>query len=290
MRMSRIDTTRCIVGEGALWDPLDQALYFIDVIGKRVHRHDPASGETRSWATPDIVGALALRERGGAVVAVRDGLHALDFETGAVEPIARHGADPARVIFNDGKVDRRGRFVVGLSDLDFDAAAPQGGLYSLGAGHRLSRLAGDISLSNGPCWSPDDKTLYFSDTHRKTTYTFDYDIETGAVAGRRALIDTTSLGGEPDGATVDADGLIWMGVYRGGKIAAFRPDGRLERVVDMPVRMAVSLSFGGPKLDQLYVTTIDPTFFREPADAAAGHVYVIEDLGVRGLPEPRFAG
>lgn len=94
----------------------------------------------------------------------------------------------------------------------------------------------------------------------------------------------------PDGTTVDRDGLIWMAIYRVGTIAACRLDGRLERMIDMPVQLAVSVMFGGPDLDRLHVTTIDPQFFGMPADDAAGYVYVIEGLGARGLAEPKYAG
>ena len=121
-------------------------------------------------------------------------------------------------------------------------------------------------------------------------YAYDYDIVTGEVGNKRPFVETRELGGMPDGATVDRDGLVWAAIFRGGKIAAFRPDGRLERVVKMPVQLTSSVMFGGPDLDQLYVTTIEKGHFGEPSEEGAGDVYVIEGLGARGSPEPRYAG
>jgi sugar lactone lactonase YvrE len=193
-------------------------------------------------------------------------------------------------MFNDGKTDRQGRFLIGSACADMENPQPIGGIYRLGTGHQLEKLAGDICFSNGPCFSPDGSTFYFSDSVKHACYAYDYDTATGALGNRRLFADIGALGGMPDGTTVDRDGLVWMTIFRGGKVVAFRPDGKIERIIPMPVSMAVSVMFGGPDLDQLYVTTIDPSFFKEPAEDGAGYLYVIEGLGTRGLPEQRYAG
>jgi len=290
MKIRRVDTKRCRVGEGPVWDVAEQALYFLDIAGRQVHRFDPNTGETRSWETPTSVGSMALRQRGGAVVALTDGFYGLDLSDGELSLLAARDGTPGRTVVNDGKVDRRGRFVVGLCATGFEDPQPIGGVASLGADHALRMLDTGVTFSNGPCWSPDDSTFYFSDSHVAAIFAYDYDIESGELSGKRLFADTSALGGQPDGTTVDRDGLVWSAIFRGGKIVAFRPDGKVERVVDMPVQMAVSVSFGGPDLDQLYVTTIDPAFFGEPPEDGAGEVYVIEGLGARGVAEPRYAG
>ena len=137
--------------------------------------------------------------------------------------------------------------------------------------------------------------MYFSDSWLNTVYAYDYDISAGMVENRRVFANTGDLGGLPDGATVDADGLLWVAVFRSGRIAAFRPDGKLERLVEMPVKLVSSVAFGGPALDQLFVTTIadDVTAQARCADAhesRAGSLFVIEGLGIYGLREPVFAG
>jgi L-arabinonolactonase len=290
VRIQRTNAPRCGVGEGPVWDVREQALYCVDILGKVVHRYDPASGESRTWNVGKVIGSMALRERGGAVVALQDGLYTLDFESGAVEPHARPANPNPRAQFNDGKVDRRGRFLVGSGDSKLRDTQPIGSLYRLDADASLTELDTKIAISNGPCWSADNKTFYFSDSLIYAIYAYDYDIETGAVANRRLFADTRALGGIPDGATVDRDGLMWMAICEGAKVVAFNPNGKVERVIDMPVRLTASVMFGGPDLDLLYVTTIDPTLLGRPAEDGGGDTWVIEGLGARGIPEPRYAG
>jgi len=289
MHIERVDTVRCKGGENPLWDVREQALYFVDNSGMKVHRYDPASGSTRSWDMPDVITTMVLREQGGAVVTLRSGIHLLDFGTGALEAVSPL-PDPPPYVYNDGKVDRRGRFVIGVSTAQFADPLNDGGLHRLDPDLTLHVIDGDIHYSNGPCFSLDDRTLYFSDSWRKTVYAYDYDIATGGIANRRPFIGTEDLGGLPDGATIDSEGRYWVAIYGGGKIAAFSPAGMLERVIEMPVKLVSSVMFGGPDLDRLYVTTIEHGSLGEPVEEGAGDLYVIEGLGVIGVAEPRFAG
>jgi sugar lactone lactonase YvrE len=289
MKIERVPTVHCLVGEGPLWDVEEQALYFIDIVGKAVHRFDPDSAETRSWNTGAIIGSMALRKKGGAIVALKDGISTLDLESGEVLPFAAANHIHPRAQMNDGKVDRRGRFVVGSGDSVINDTHPYGTLYSLGADGRLTELDREINISNGPCWSPDDRTFYFSDSLPYHIYAYDYDVATGAVANKRLFADTRELGGIPDGATVDTDGMMWMAICEGAKVVAFRPDGKIERIIDMPVKCPASVMFGGPDLDELYVTSIDLALLGRENDGG-GDTFVITGLGARGIEEPRYAG
>jgi L-arabinonolactonase len=288
VRITQIETQRCIIGEGPVWDVTEQALYFIDILGKKVLRFDPASGETRDWALPDVIGSMALRVGGGAVVALTNGVHSLDFESGACTMLATSSDLNEMVQLADGKVDRRGRFIVGSSDRAMKDA--RGKLYALGADATLREIDDDIYLANGPCWSPDDRILYHSDSIRNTIFAYDYDVETGTAANRRVFASTEDLGGIPDGATIDSDGCMWMAICEGQKVVQFRPDGTLERVIDMPVKCPASVMFGGAALDQLYVTSLSPAFLGREEAPLDGCTFVIEGLGVKGLPEPRYVG
>jgi len=296
LRITKLDAPRCDGGENPMWDTEKQVLHYIDNAGRKVHSYDPARGTAHTLAMPEVITTLVLRKRGGAVVTLRSGIHFLDLETGALD-LVHPLPNPPPHVYNDGKVDARGRFVIGASTANFAAPQPDGGLFRLDPDLSLTRLDTDIHFSNSPCWSPDGKTFYFSDSWLNTTYAYDYDVETGSVSGRRVFVNTAALGGLPDGATTDVDGLYWVAVFRAGKIAAYRPDGKLERVIDMPVKLVSSVAFGGPKLDRLYVTTIAHDVVSEAqrgqtgaGDDLAGSLFVIEDLGTRGRPEPAFAG
>jgi L-arabinonolactonase len=288
VKISQVETQRCTIGEGPVWDVAEQALYFIDILGKKVLRFDPTNGQTQTWDVPDVIGSMALRESGGAVVALASGVHTLDFESGACAMLATSADLNEMVQLADGKVDRRGRFIVGSSDRAMTQA--RGKLYVLEGQSILREIDSGIIIANGPCWSPNDEILYHSDSIRNTIFAYDYDIATGTAANRREFASTADLGGIPDGATIDSDGCMWMAICEGQKVVQFRPDGTLERVIDMPVKCPASVMFGGAALDQLYVTSLSPAFLGREAAPLDGCTFVIEGLGVTGLPEPRYAG
>lgn len=290
MKIERVATQRCGLGEGAVWDAEEQALYFLDIFGKKLFRHDPSAGTTRSWDAQGHVGAMGLRQGGGALLAMEDSIFTLDFASGATEKIAGPAWARPDVTINDGAADARGRFVFGGCSAGIDNPRPIGGLFSVDADHNITRLDSGTHFSNSHCFSPDGKTLYCADSFLYTAFAYDYDLETGQASNKRVFVNTEELGGMPDGSAVDADGLVWMSIFEGAKVAAFRPDGGLERVVDMPVRLISSVTFGGPQLDRLYVTTIDPTQFGRPEEEGSGYVYVVDGLGTRGTPEPRYSG
>jgi L-arabinonolactonase len=289
MQITRLAAPECKGGENPMWDAARGELHYIDNAGWKVHSYNPATEVSRTLEMPCTITTLVLRQGGGAVVTLRSGIHFLDLDTGALEMIAPLD-DPPLYIYNDGKVDSRGRFLIGGSTAKFDAPAPDGGLFRLDPDRSLARLDANIHFSNSPCWSPDERTFYFSDSWLDTTYAYDYDIETGSVSNRRPYVNTRELGGLPDGATVDRDGLYWVAVYQGGKIGAYRPDGSLERAVDMPVKLVSSVAFGGPDLDRLFVTTIAHGSLGEASEEGAGALYVIDGLGVQGRLEHGFAG
>jgi L-arabinonolactonase len=225
---------------------------------------------------------LALTESGVVVVALADAFYSFDPATQALVLLAR-AALPQGAQFNDGKVDRSGRFVA--VSMERTMKVPLGGIYRLGAG-RVETLERGYVIGNGPCWSIDGKTFYCSDSIPRTIYAYDYGA--GALSNRRVFAETGALGGIPDGATVDASGQMWMAICGAGKIAAFAGDGTVARVIDMPTRWVSSVMFGGPGLDRLYVPSLDPTLVGLPPDEHAGYLYVIEDLDARGVVEPRL--
>ncbi len=277
------------LGEGPLWDVDEQRLYWIDSYGPTVHRCDAAGGDIEHWRVPEPIGSMALRQAGGAVVSLRSGFHFLDFDSGEVTRINETQPGELRARLNDGKVDRQGRFIAG--SMDFEERDGVGKLFRLDPDLSLHTIDTDIIVSNGPCWSPDDRTFYFADTFRKVIYAYDYDIDTGNVRSRRIFTTFDNLRGYPDGATVDAEGCVWSCEVYSGRLIRFDPNGVVDRIVGLPVKSTTSLIFGGPDLDIAYVTSMArPMGDEYHREREAGCLFAVHGLGVRGLPEPRFAG
>ncbi len=291
IRIELLVDAKAALGEGPLWDVAEQRLYWIDCFGNKVHRCDAAGGARRSWTVPENIGSMALRQSGGAVCSLRSGFHTLDFESGAVAKIVDPDPGKPRIRMNDGKVDRQGRFVAGY--MDDEESDPLCKLFRLDADHSVHVLDSDIICSNGPCWSRDGATFFFADSFRRTIYAYDYETSTGDVSNKRAFANFAELGltGFPDGATVDEEDHIWSAEVFRGRLVRIAPDGTLDRVVGLPVESTTSISFGGPELDIAYVTSMArPIDGAMPREREAGDVFAIHGLGVRGLPETRYAG
>ncbi len=290
------------LGEGPIWDARENALYWVDGTGRRVGkpslwRLDPRTGQTRHWFVDHDVGAMALCRDGGAVLAIDDGFYRFDFERATLDRICAIDADQPRTRLNDGKVDRRGRFFAG--GMDDREELPICSLWRLDPDLSVTRLEQGIICSNGPCWSPDDRTFYFADTFQQLMWAYDYDLATGTLTNRREFVSTKDDPGFFDGSTVDVEGCVWNALVIGGDLVRYTPDGEIERRIGMPVKNITSVAFGGENLDEIYVTSMARV--RHPAahghftrqvrpQFGAGSLFRIRGLGIRGLPEPRFAG
>lgn len=284
---------KAALGEGPLWDPCEGVLWWLDIKGHDIHRFNPATGEDRTWKTPEDIGCVAVRERGGLVVALQSGLYFFDPESGRFDFIA----DPeegmprrAENRFNDGKPDRQGRFWPG-SMYEGPSPTPSGSLYRIEPDLSCRRMVSGITCSNGLAWSPDSKVMYYADSPAMRVWAWDFDPATGEIENRRSFIDTSSYKSAPDGATVDVDGVYWLTLPEADKVASFDPDGKVMRVIDMPAHHPTCAMFGGADLDILYITTA--TMFRSAADLAkkplTGGLFAM-DVGAQGLPEAHFKG
>lgn len=289
LRIEVFSEARDALGEGPLWDVDEQRLYWIDSYGPAVFSCDAAGGDRKRWAVPEPVGSLALREKGGAILALRGGFHALDFGTGDVSLIHETQPGELRPRLNDGKVDRQGRFLAG--SMDYQEQEGVGKLFRLDHDLSVHELDDGIICSNGPCFSLDGRTLYFADTGRRAIYAYDYDTTTGDVRSRRVFASFESQRGLPDGATVDEDGFVWSCEVYSGRLIRFDPNGVVDRIVGLPVQSTTSLTFGGADLDIAYVTSMARPFnYEYHKEREAGCVFAVHGLGIRGVPEPRFRG
>jgi L-arabinonolactonase len=281
--------TADVLGEVPVWCAEEAALYWIDAMKPAIHRFVPRSGELASWTPPQKLGSFAVQRKGGLLLASRVGLAFFDPATGAFEVIATPEADRPNNILNDGRCDRRGRFWVGSMDKMLERNT--GRLYRLDPDRACRIIDDDIWLFNGICWSPDDRVLYFADSHRRAIFACDFDLDDGAIRGRRLFASTEGKPGVPDGATVDEEGFMWSAQFDSGTLVRYAPNGEVARIVALPVSRVTSCVFGGERLDTLYVTTArfrlsEEKLRREPL---AGGLLAL-DVGVRGLPEPPFGG
>lgn len=290
MKIDVLVDVKTTLGEGPLWDVDEQRLYWIDSADGRVFRCTADGREVRSWDVPQKIGSMCLRKSGGAVVSLARGFHFLDFATGEITLIHAPEPDQPNNRLNDGKVDRQGRFLAGSMVMLEDG--PHGALYRLDPDLSVTRLESGIIVSNGPCWTADGTGFYFTDTWSGQISAYDYDVATGTPSNKRKFCGALENGGGFDGATVDAEGGVWSAHVYAGQIVRYLPDGSIDRIIDMPVRKVTSVMFGGPELDILYVTSMaKPPLPRFPDDGVLrGSLFAITGLGVRGLPEARFAG
>ena len=281
---------KATLGEGPLWDPRDKVLWWLDIKAPAIHCYDPATKEDRVWRAPEDVGCVAVRERGGLVVAMRNGLSFFDPASGRFDPILDPESDIPDNRFNDGKPDRQGRFWPG-SMYEGNSPRPSGSLYRLDANLSCRRMVTGITCSNGLAWSPDSKVMYYADSPAKRVWAWDFDPATGEIENRCTFIDTTSFNSAPDGATVDVEGTYWLTLPEADKVGRFDPTGKLMRVIDFPAHHPTCSMFGGAHLDVLYITTA--TLFRSPEALAkkplTGGLFAM-DVGVKGLPEAHFKG
>lgn len=286
-----------LLGECPVWDPATGTLYWTDIPGKALKSWHPQSGLHRAWPMPDEVGCFALRERGGAVLAMRSGFALFDFDTRALTPLPSPGYDPRTTRFNDGRCGPDGRFYAGT--MYEPRTGPESRLYRLDTDLTWAELPDTAAVvSNGLAFGRDGRTLYRADTAHHAVYQHDFDAATGSIGPRRAFVTVprpeqnggVNLG-RPDGATVDAEGFYWSAMYEGGRLVRYAPDGTIEREVPSPVRCPTMLCFGGDDLDVLFVTT---SRNGRPAEELAhepdaGRVFAAR-IGVRGVAEPKFRG
>jgi sugar lactone lactonase YvrE/DNA-binding IclR family transcriptional regulator len=278
-----------LLGEGPLWSARDGCLLWVDILAPAIHVSDPATGGDRVVATEEMVAALAPRAAGGFVAAARSGLRTFD---GAAlgRVLAAPIAEGAPLRLNDGKCDARGRFWVG--SLALDSTPDAGALHRLDPDGSARVTQAGLHVPNGLGFSPDGRLLYLADSARRRVDVFDFDLARGAIANRRPFVELAEGEGVPDGLTVDADGGVWIALWDGWRVVRHAPDGRLDRVLHLPVPRPTSCAFGGPDLATLYVTSARVRLSAAQLAEAplSGSVFALDPGGARGVPEPAFGG
>ena len=280
---------KSLLGEGPFWDVADQRLYWVDIKRRLIHRFDPANGKDESWLTPEDIGSLAVRENGGLIVALKSGFYFYDLDTGKATPVALPASHADHNRFNDGKTDRQGRFWAG--SMDDNEKEPSGGLFRLNHNSQCERLVDGIICSNSLCWSPDSRIMYYADSWQRTVWAWDFDPDAGTISNRRTFVNLSPAEGVPDGATVDAEGFLWLALWDGWQIKRYDPKGRPQKSVKLPVQRPTCPMFGGPNLDVIYVTSASIGLSEQELQQQplAGSLFAFE-AETCGLPEMRFKG
>ena len=276
------------VGETPVYDAKAERLYWIDVRETpAIHALDLATGIERRWAMREDIGSIAPASGGRLVAGLRSGFAFFDPASAALEPIADPEPGLPGNRLNDGKCDPAGRF--GCCSMNPESGIAEGSLYVLERDLNYRRLHGGYFTPNGLAWSRDGATMYFADTRRGVVYAFAFDVTRGALGERRVFADVGALPGGPDGAAVDAEDHLWSAQFDGGCLVRYAPDGRIDRVVRLPVSKPASCAFGGPGYRQLFVTTATRGMddAQRRAEPLAGRVLVL-DVGVGGCAPAAF--
>jgi sugar lactone lactonase YvrE len=261
MDWTPIPVAPALLGESPFWHPDEAALYWVDIPGRALHRWHPEAAAHRQWPLSAEPGCCAPLPGGDVLLAMRDGLFRFDAASGERSPLADPPYDPRQERFNDGKADPQGRLWVGTIYEPRDA--PKAVLYRWAAG-KLTRMAGDITVSNGLAFSPDGATLLWSDTQAHRIDALDLDAAQGSLSRRRVFAqfplktagqDLATYGGRPDGAAMDAEGCCWVAMFEGQRLLRLSPAGEVLLSVPLPVRCPTMPCLGGPDLRTLYVTT-----------------------------------
>ncbi|MEI2263637.1 SMP-30/gluconolactonase/LRE family protein [Erwinia sp. CGal63] len=276
------------LGECPVWSVREQTLYFVDILAPALHRFDPRSGEHKVMPVPEHIGCFGLNEQGGFVAALRSGVCLLDEEGKIVRRVAENPGEAALSRFNDGRVDRHGRFWCGSL---WEPQDRNGGkLCRLDEHLRLTVEAEDIKISNGLAFSPDNKWMYHTDTPNGVLYRYPVD-EKGDIGPREVLKRfVQEEGGLPDGAAVDSEGFYWSAMFDGSRVIRLNPaTGEIVDEIPLPVRWPTMIAFGGPDLKTLYITSSreDRSAEELAAYPQSGDVFAVE-VDVAGLPEPLY--
>ncbi len=285
--INRMAPLGCRLGEGPLWHPEENRLYGVDIEAHTIWCFDPAADVVRMFPTATMVGCLGLRNQGGFVLAYEGGFAFWDPDHQELETLADPEAERPHARFNDGGVDPAGRFWAGTM-------TPEGfenSLYRLDPDHSVHRMAGGIGISNGIGWSPDHRTLYFTDSPRKCIYAYDYDVLSGSIENRRIWVDSDDVDGVPDGLCVDSEGCVWSARWDGWHVARYDPEGRLMHKHALPVQRPTSCAFGGSDLKTLFITSAwtGLTEVERQSQPHAGDLFITESP-VPGQMPNRFMG
>ena len=276
------------LGEGPLWDVKSQRLYWVNILDGEIHMYEPMTDTNETIKLDSYVGCVALTERDELIAGLTDGFYLVNPKTNALTVLERTEEPSLQTRYNDGKCDPAGRFWAGTMSLVGEEKV--GALYCMESDHSVRKKIDHVSISNGLAWSGDHQTMYYIDTPERCIFAYDYEIETGEISNQRRVVEIPKEEGSPDGMTIDVDGMLWVAHWGGAQVACWNPfTGEKVCSIAVPALQVTSCTFGGPDLDELYITTARNGMTEEQLKQypQSGGVFRIK-LDTKGLAADRF--
>lgn len=281
---------KSLLGEGPCWDADEELLYWVDIMGKKIHIYNPTNQMNETIEVEQHVTSVVKRESGGLLLTTESGIYSFDKEKHNIELLVDPESELTNNRFNDGKCDPAGRFWAGT--MDFGGEKPSGSLYRLDTNLQIKKIRDNVMISNGIAWSPNYETMYYVDSPTKRLVAFDYNIKTGEIKNERVFVTIPENEGVPDGITTDMDGHIWIAQWGGSRVSRWNGlTGKLLDTINVPASQVTSCAFGGKDMNELYITTArdglsERDLLNEPL---AGGVFRL-NTNVRGMPSFIFKG
>jgi sugar lactone lactonase YvrE len=289
MKWETVTNQRNELGEGPVWDIVARRIIWIDIYKGEIHQYYPAENKHQVFPVGQKTGAVALKRSGGFIAALEHGFAAINPEKQDVNMIIDPESHLPGNRFNDGKCDPAGRFWAG--SMSVSGKENSGSLYALDKTLSVSMKINAVGCSNGMAWSRDQAAFYFIDTATRQVTAYDYNIDNGSITNKRVIITIAAKDGLPDGMTIDAKGMLWIALWGGWKVERWNPHtGKLLQRILLPVSQVTSCTFGGGKLNDLYITSarhgLSGNELRE--QPLAGSLFVVKNCGYYGLPAAIF--
>lgn len=279
------------LGECVLWCEQKQALYWTDIVGRKLSRLTVPQQVLTEWPMPEPLACLALTDAEDVLLlGLASRLAFFSLSTQTITTICSVEADLPTTRINDGRCDRQGRFVFGTLNQHPDRSR-LASFYRLGADLVLERLPlAPVAIANSICFSPNGARMYYCDSLARAIYCCDYDQTAGAAFVPQLFADLRDQPGVPDGSVVDATGHLWNAEWGGAAVRRYSPDGQCVQQLRLPVTQPTCPAFGGADFDTLFVTsaTDELTSAQLLAQSGAGGLFRHQFADLRGLPEQRF--
>jgi sugar lactone lactonase YvrE len=279
----------CLLGEGPVWDTKNKLICWVDILNGEIHEYSPEQKTHRTIGIHQMIGSIAICTNGNFIAALQNGFAFIDRITGQVKIITDPEDHLPHNRFNDGKCDPAGRFWAGTMSISEEPG--MGNVYVMQNDFMATKRIEDVTISNGMAWSADHQTFYYIDTPTSEIVAYDYEKITGHIFNKKVIIKIAKEDGWPDGMTIDNEGMLWIAHWDGWQVTRWDPL-RGEKLcrVKLPVAKVTSCTFGGEKLEDLYITSAKVGLTKEQSakQPLAGSLFVLRECGFKGMPAVEF--